>query len=590
MRFLETQKKNLIRLGVFSLTAFFATFPLAAESQARIVIEKKSSLGIIKGIVRDDRGKPISDAIVAVFHLGTSKILKQVRSSDDGSFLAKILPGKYTILAVAQGFNPTTLSEVQINQFTELNYGFKLERAGSGNTLPEKAVDRKNSKWIVRAAQNQRSIYQANEGKSPVDENKIVAKREDIDENLSYADDDAADAEIKRRGQSVVETYFAGADDGGYTGFNFATLQPLGEDTEIVFAGQTGTSKSAPQRFETTVKSRINDDHQVRVSASAASLGKINNSETAQSIGQISLQALDEWQVRNGVILVLGFDYSRLTGAGNASALSPRLGMQFDVDAKTRFKTAYTTQTEERSWSDAIELEGSQILFREQFAPRAIAVKDSKPLMNKSRRLEFGIERVLDNSSNIEATAFFDTVTGRGIGITNLPAGALDAENFEPFTVQQQGAANGVRIVYSRRLNSIFSASAGYAFGNGQKLSAENFSNSANIFDSGIFQTFVGQLNVDLKTGTHVKTIFRLSPQATIFAIDPFQGRLAIYDPGLSFVMTQSLPTLGLPIRAEAVVDARNLFDSQFGAANDEGSLKLNLQRRAVRGGISVRF
>ena len=29
--------------------------------------------------------------------------------------------------------------------------------------------------------------------------------------------------------------------------------------------------------------------------------------------------------------------------------------------------------------------------------------------MNKSSRLEFGIERVLDNSSSIEANAFLDT-------------------------------------------------------------------------------------------------------------------------------------------------------------------------------------
>jgi hypothetical protein len=28
----------------------------------------------------------------------------------------------------------------------------------------------------------------------------------------------------------------------------------------------------------------------------------------------------------------------------------------------------------------------------------------------------------------------------------------------------------------------------------------------------------------DMKTGTSVRTIFRLSPQATVFAIDPFKG------------------------------------------------------------------
>ena len=114
--------------------------------------------------------------------------------------------------------------------------------------------------------------------------------------------------------------------------------------------------------------------------------------------------------------------------------------------------------------------------------------------------------------------------------------------------------------------------------------------NPADVFEDDFFQTFVGQLNASLSTGTKVKTIFRLSPQATVFAIDPFQGRLAVYDPSLSVLVTQSLPTLGLPFRAEATIDARNLFDNQTSVTGEEGSLRLNSQRRTLRGGISVRF
>ena len=105
-----------------------------------------------------------------------------------------------------------------------------------------------------------------------------------------------------------------------------------------------------------------------------------------------------------------------------------------------------------------------------------------------------------------------------------------------------------------------------------------------------LFQTFFGQFEADLRTGTTVKTVFRLSPQATVFAIDPFQGRLAIYDPSLSVLVTQSLPNLGLPFHAEAVVDARNLFDFQTGVGGEDGRLRLNSHRRALRGSILVRF
>ena len=154
----------------------------------------------------------------------------------------------------------------------------------------------------------------------------------------------------------------------------------------------------------------------------------------------------------------------------------------------------------------------------------------------------------------------------------------------------QQGKAQGFKLVYNRRLNGTFNTAAGYAFGNGQKLSEKAITNPSEIFENDFFQTFFGQVDADFNTGTNIKTIFRFSPQATVFAIDPFQGRMAIYDPSLSILVTQSLPTLGLPIRAEAIVDARNLFDFQSGINGEEGSLKLSSGRRILRGGILVRF
>ena len=83
------------------------------------------------------------------------------------------------------------------------------------------------------------------------------------------------------------------------------TLQPtaLVHEAYLRLVGQTGTSKNAPQRFETTVKFRPNESHQLRVTTSAARLGKIEN--TDEQLGQISFQALDEWKVREGVVLVL---------------------------------------------------------------------------------------------------------------------------------------------------------------------------------------------------------------------------------------------------------------------------------------------
>ncbi|MDQ3181458.1 MAG: carboxypeptidase regulatory-like domain-containing protein [Acidobacteriota bacterium] len=579
------QIKNLTKTILIVLTAFFAASAGLPETTASTVIEKNGNLGVIKGIVRDNSGSPIADATVAIFRLGTNKLLKKVRSDSDGSFLAKIIPGTYTILAVAQGFNPITLSEVEVNRSAELVYGFKLERSGSGNTLPEKRADRNGSKSRIRAAQMNRSIYQNKEGNAPIDENK--SDENAVAETIGITDEEDS---AKRRGQSVVETYFAGSDDRNFTGINFATLQSLSENAEIVFAGQTGTTDFAPNRFETNLKFRPNQDHQIRLNGSIAKYGKVQFNKEEKTLGQVSFQALDEWKVRSGVILVFGIDYSRFVGAGDDFSISPRLGLQYDVNSKTRFRTAYTTQTEEQTWQSAVELEDTQILFQEPVAIQDFVVENDKPQMSKSTRFEFGIERILDNKSNIEANVFFDATVSRGVGFVNLPFNALNGNAFSEFVANQQGTAQGIRVVYTRRLNGTFSTSAGYALGNGQRLSEKVISNPENVFENDFFQTFIGQFDADFNTGTQVKTIFRLSPQATVFAIDPFQGRLAIYDPSLSVLVTQSLPTWGFPIRAEAIIDARNVFDFQTNINTEEGSLKLNSQGRTLRGGILVRF
>ncbi|MBV9240840.1 MAG: hypothetical protein JO314_02430, partial [Acidobacteria bacterium] len=286
--------------------------------------------------------------------------------------------------------------------------------------------------------------------------------------------------------------------------------------------------------------------------------------------------------------LVLGFDYAKFVGAGNDASIAPRFGFQFDIGQKTRIRTAFTAQTDEpKTWSQVPELEGDTgFSFTEPVAVRDLVVVAGKPQMNKSRRLEFGVERILDNASTIEANVFLDTTFGRGVGV------AFDGLNSDigNMVADQQGTSRGVRVVYQRRLNGPFTVEAGYSFGNGQRLSPEAVTDPSHVFVGGFFQTFFAQLAADLKSGTSVRTVFRLSPQATVFAIDPFKGRLAIYDPGLSVYVTQSLPTFGMPFRAEAVVDGRNLFNSVAGVTTDEWSLVLSGQRRSLRGGIQLRF
>ena len=443
--------KRSLQILLLVLIPIPAVFAVAPAANSTVVLNNNSPLGTIKGIVRDDGGSPIAEATVAIFRAGTSRLLKQVTSSADGSFLAKIVPGTYTVLAVAQGFNPTYMFGVEVSRAAELNYGFKLERTGNGDTLPEKRLDRNSSKWRIRGAQSERSIYQNREGKSP------------IDDSTALIDDAAEESPSNHKAQTVVETYFAGSDDGNYAGVNFATLLPAGDDAEVLIAGQTGTGKNAPQRFQAGVKVRPSAAHLLRLNTSAGWLGNLTVQNKEKPLGQLTFQALDEWKIREGIIFVFGLDYSRFVGAGDDASLSPRLGLQYDLNSKTRLSTAFTTQTEERSWAHSIDHEGESIGFSEPLSVDDLVLAAGKPQMNKSRRLEFGIERVIDNRSSVEANAFFDTILSRGVGLNSLPFDTLGNDGFGEFVANQQGTAQGIRVVYTRRLNELFTATAGYS-------------------------------------------------------------------------------------------------------------------------------
>ena len=168
------QLKGFLIIPLFLSVPLSSGFAIPPVDMPSAPAAEKGGLGVIKGLVLDNAGSPIADATVAIFRVGTSQLLKQVRSASDGSFLAKILPGTYTVLAVAEGFNPVTLAAIEVDKASQLNYGFKLERAGNGNTLPEKRRDRNNPKWNIRAAQISRSIYQNTEGATPAADTENV--------------------------------------------------------------------------------------------------------------------------------------------------------------------------------------------------------------------------------------------------------------------------------------------------------------------------------------------------------------------------------------------------------------------------------
>ena len=557
---------------------------------------KKTTLATVTGAVVDHKGNPISGEVISLLKEGADQIVKQTRTDTKGRFSARIAPGKYGITAIANGFSAVVFASVEVRASQELIYRFNLEPIGTGKTLPERRKDRDDVRWVLRSSQTRRSIFQAHEGED-ADIQAVLG----IEPTSQTPTDVPAETEAltarndsERRMKGVVETYFTSDSYGGsYPALNFALASSATDGLDFVVSGQSGVGPQAVKRLEASTNFRVGDRHRLGVAAGGVRLAPSTWTFApvqSERIGQFSVRAIDEWIVRDGIVVVLGLDYSRFIGGGGDGSLSPRIGLQFDANARTRLKAAYAPGGDEGYTQSVVGFETAQVVFTD-INKRPVAFVDGRAVMERSHRLEFGVERVVDNESNFEATAFFDTTTGRGVGFLSTPMTAFSGATGDAFihVANQQGASRGMRLVYTRRLSRVWSASAGYSFGRGQRLS-DDITEPSDMFETGFFQTGALQLGGGFDTGTTIKTVLRFSPNATVFAIDPFAGRLAVYDPSLSIQVTQDLPSFGLPVRAEAVLDARNLLDVQSSSDNGETLTQLSAGRRSVRGGISLRF
>ncbi|HEX5707020.1 MAG TPA: carboxypeptidase-like regulatory domain-containing protein [Pyrinomonadaceae bacterium] len=593
-------RTSLALLAAFTVCTALCASVSAAPAATGGGRRASASLGTVSGSVRDSSGNPLAGALVTLVREGAEEVVRQTRSRADGTFATRVAPGRYVLRAVASGFSPATFSSVQISASSKYIYRFNLEPAGQGNTAPERRADRNDPKFKLRAMNRRRSIFNVKESERTTVEVAGAPASTDATTDASGVEEtlEGDDSPSRRaRARGVVQTFYASSASpalGDFGGVNFAVSSPFSESLDLIFAGQMGAS----ERLEGTARVRLSARHRLSATLGGARL-RLNNTEASDanggedSLGQVSVRAVDEWVVRDGVVVVMGLDYSRFVGAaGGDASFTPRLGFQFDADARTRLRAAYAPGTNPAARLEGFEIaEGQPVFFRED-AGAPVAIVDGRAVLERTSRLEFGVERVLGENSSVEATAFFDTVDGRGVGLLTAPIAAFDtAQGAELLSVaNQQGGARGIRVVYTRRFSEHLEASAGYACGHGQHLSHDGLVNPEQLFQDAFFQTAAAQVDATPLEGTRVRTVLRFSPRAAVFAIDPFAGRLAVYDPSLSILVTQELPNFGLPLRAEAVIDARNVFDLTSGVEDGDSALLVNAMRRMVRGGISVRF
>jgi len=194
--------------GKRTLGLFLVSLSAALCLQAPTANASRVSLGTITGAVLDNKGNPVSGALISFLRDGASKVIKQTRSDSAGRFSTRISPGRYGIRAIAEGFNAVVFSSVEVRASQELVYRFNLEPIGSGKTLPERRRDRDDVKWVLRSAQTHRSIFQAQEGEDRDMQAALGIEPAPADEavaNPGNSEDSKKDSQRRMRGVVRVQ-------------------------------------------------------------------------------------------------------------------------------------------------------------------------------------------------------------------------------------------------------------------------------------------------------------------------------------------------------------------------------------------------
>jgi hypothetical protein len=599
-------------LGVFTIN------PGDALGLTANAVEAAPSLAFVTGTVKDVGGTPLSGAIVAVLEARyRGKEIKRVKTDAQGRFTTGVAPGTYRLRAVAEGFLAQSLP-LFAERAGKQTYNFELKR---DDTLVQKRGDREDYRWIGRSVP--RHVF--NLGEEEDDYDQTPAKVEVARDSFTSARPSVHGMVQFLAASSSGTAGLPGAD---FFGTNFAVSGSVG-DVEMAVIGQRGVGRLAAQRLAAIATMRPNSQHQVTASigygqtaytqrllstannpnlpllakpAPPTALGPITAAPVTgltRSLDQVSFSAVDEWQVFQPLLVIYGFDYSRFVSSAvsQQESILPRLALQYTPSANWRVSAALTPRTSQLESTESFSTENITAPFETQMTETAFT---PNPVLDRSRRFEMGVERIFENgASSLEASAFYDVVSGHGVGVLALPLAASPETQATMQHVARQvaamnGAARGARLMYARRFNDHVTAAVGYSYGYGSRFTSQDLETvtPARLFNHGFFQVATAKLDLDFtqQTGTRISTVVRLSPSAVVFAIDPFAGRMSVYDPNINIYVTQELPSFGLPLRWQALVDLRNLLNQSQGVEDGAAQIIAARAQRTVRGGIAFRW
>ncbi len=536
--------------------------------------------GGLLGYVEDDRGAPLSGAVISLFGRGVGGAGLVTLSDSAGRFFLHSLPaGVYTLRALRDGHTPAPARRIFILPDQDATFTINLTpvtemaaREGDVKAAKDDGAAIRELQWLIRhkrrsALEDRSETPAAGAKDSPPAQGLLASLLPDLAGTIqlvtSSMGQDVAD-ETEPSSWSVVRLNGRIADSGHWS-----------------LNGLVAERESATWRMAGDFVFEPGGGHQVQVATGYGTralrpLGiGADQVRLDRGVGAVSFQ--DRWQATEHAATTLGGRYSYAGFLEQSNHFDPIVGLEYRRDEKTRLRGSVRMQT---------LVPGGDVLTVSTVssAPAAaFAVLDGGLRPERVRHYEAGLDQDFGGGITVEAHTFYEEVRDQLVNQfeTGRAPHSLRVSNGSWL------ASRGMGVKVSRRFGDVVHGSMTYTYGHGWRHDLGALS-APIAFRDGDFHDLAARLETVIEgTDTRVVAFCRLNRLSG----DLEHTAGAVTNTRFDVQVSQGLPFLGALTRADwdVLVAVRNLYyEASEGGALDEMAVAHPPKR--VLGGISVRF
>ena len=536
--------------------------------------------GYISGFVKDSRGTPLGGVLVTVMQGAFNpRVVQRVTTDGLGQFeIGNLLPGSYTLSVSLASYLPILKSGIEVvaGKMERLNLSLQnlyLQTLSPGAPGDRSSAPPEDIGSVLRMASSTRPILRF----------QGTGQRADLELDLESPRASAQADQGWHGSVHVYSTAYSADPDlldlgGAFTEFVF--VKDLDSNSQWLMAGTI--SESGYTELDSLIRWKNLKGHNPSLRVSLGSFPYLDRQVPSekghlQRLNLFNLDFQDEVAISEVISAIYGVELQATDPSVKARRVRPRWGLR--VRPHPGYQVAFIrTKSMPRHYRTAPSRSGEELSF-------------SSPFLHP-----FGSKMRLGQT---EATHTEMTVDHEFGSETQLAVGVYSDE-FSPGRAWAAAgsrkivpaSSKGVRVAYGRRLGHGMRTDLGYTFGGGTQWGHGAFGLTPRNYHV-IAARLKAQAN---SSGTRVAATYRYISGVSLTVIDPYQEYFESSSPGLSLMVTQSIPYVGrfIPGELEAQLDVHNLFDQhRFDSTDAAGEPRHSefLQTpRSLRGGIRLKF